>query len=109
MPAAQARVAEVFLDHPEEAIRSPIADLAGRARCGEASVIRFCRTIGFDNLTKPLVLQAKCFKMRFGNVDANGMFYHLRQSYSCHAWLKHAYPFRPLVKTTVDQTHTRSL
>lgn len=50
MPAAQARVAEVFLDHPEEAIRSSIADLAGQAGCGEASVIRFCRTIGFDNL-----------------------------------------------------------
>jgi len=28
--------------------------------------------------------------------------------YPCHAGLKPTYPFRPMVKTAVDQTHSRS-
>lgn len=50
LPAAQARVATIFLERPEEAISLSLADLAYEARSGEASVIRFCRTMGFDSL-----------------------------------------------------------
>jgi hypothetical protein len=30
-------------------------------------------------------------------------------SYDCYAWLNHAYPFRPSVKTAADQTPKRSI
>ncbi|RJL05728.1 MurR/RpiR family transcriptional regulator [Paracoccus siganidrum] len=50
LPSAQARVARVFLERPEEAIRLSVAGLAYEAKSGEASVIRFCRNMGFDNL-----------------------------------------------------------
>lgn len=50
MPAAQARVAQVFLERPEEALRLSVASLAHEAGAGEASVIRFCRNLGYDNL-----------------------------------------------------------
>ncbi|SIQ82881.1 transcriptional regulator, RpiR family [Paracoccus thiocyanatus] len=50
LPAAQARVARIFLERPEEAIRLSVAGLAHAAQSGEASVVRFCRTMGFDNL-----------------------------------------------------------
>ncbi|MDP0926226.1 MurR/RpiR family transcriptional regulator [Paracoccus onubensis] len=50
MPAAQERVARIFVERPEEAIRLSVADLAHEAKSGEASVIRFCRTMGFHSL-----------------------------------------------------------
>jgi len=50
LPAAQARVAKIFLERPEEAVRLSVAELAYEAKAGEASVIRFCRSMGFGNL-----------------------------------------------------------
>jgi hypothetical protein len=53
-----------------------------------------------------LRLQMKNVEVGFGNIDPDAMLCHLRQSFSCHAWLKHAYPFRPMVKTAVDLTQS---
>lgn len=50
MPEAQARVARIFVDRPETAIRLPLSELAQQAGSGEASVVRFCRAVGFSNL-----------------------------------------------------------
>lgn len=68
MPAAQERVAQIFVERPEEAIRLSVADLAHEAKSGEASVIRFCRTMGFDSLRDLRVALAADIVYRDTNV-----------------------------------------
>lgn len=44
---ASQRIAEYILCHPECLPQLSIADLAQQTRAGEASIIRFCRTLGY--------------------------------------------------------------
>ena len=48
MPDALARIADVILDDPEAVVRASMADLAERTGSGEASIMRFCRRLGFE-------------------------------------------------------------
>lgn len=46
-PEALARVAKYVLDNPEKVVRGTVVELAAFSRIGEASVVRFCRAIGY--------------------------------------------------------------
>ena len=45
---AEARVAAVVLAAPAWVLESPLSTLAGRAEVSDPTVIRFCRSLGFD-------------------------------------------------------------
>lgn len=45
--AAEQRVAEAILADPEAVLSSSVTELAGRARSSEATVVRFCRSLGY--------------------------------------------------------------
>lgn len=47
MPDAQSRIGKYILDNPEKVVRSSLAELAVLAQSGEASVVRFCKQIGY--------------------------------------------------------------
>lgn len=47
LSAAQQRVADYVLEHLPEVIYKSISELADECKVGEASIIRFCRSIGF--------------------------------------------------------------
>ena len=45
---AERRVADVVIDDPDRAMRLPMARLARQAEVSEPTVVRFCRSLGFD-------------------------------------------------------------
>jgi len=47
-PSALARIALYITQHPENVLALPIADLARNTNSGPASIVRFCRTLGFS-------------------------------------------------------------
>ncbi|MCR8549192.1 MurR/RpiR family transcriptional regulator [Salipiger sp. P9] len=48
LPDALARIADFILKEPEVAVRASMSDLAALSGSGEASIVRFCRKLGFD-------------------------------------------------------------
>ncbi len=48
LPGALARIADFILKEPEVAVRASMADLADLTGSGEASIMRFCRRLGFE-------------------------------------------------------------
>ncbi|MEZ5862273.1 MAG: MurR/RpiR family transcriptional regulator [Geminicoccaceae bacterium] len=48
LPGALARVGTYVLAEPDETVGASMAELAARSGCGEASIVRFCRHLGFD-------------------------------------------------------------
>ncbi|MBQ3063328.1 MAG: MurR/RpiR family transcriptional regulator [Clostridia bacterium] len=48
MGSAEKRIADWLLDNPGEIIPLSIVDLAQRCRCGEATIVRFARRLGFS-------------------------------------------------------------
>jgi len=48
LPDALARIADVILSEPEVAVRASMSELAELTGSGEASIVRFCRRLGFD-------------------------------------------------------------
>lgn len=48
LPEGERRVAEWVLSQPEQAVYLPIGELARLAQVSEATVVRFCRRLGFD-------------------------------------------------------------
>ena len=48
MPEALSRIGKYILDNPDRVVRFTLAELAVSAQSGEASVVRFCRHLGFD-------------------------------------------------------------
>ena len=48
MPDALSRIGKYIVDNPEKAVRSSVAELALHSTSGEASVVRFCRHLGYD-------------------------------------------------------------
>ncbi|HWK64040.1 MAG TPA: MurR/RpiR family transcriptional regulator [Rhizobiaceae bacterium] len=47
MPEALSRIGKYILDNPERVVRSSLAELAVLAQSGEASVVRFCKHLGY--------------------------------------------------------------
>ncbi len=45
---AERRVAELVVEHPHDVASAPIAQVAAHAGVSEPTVIRFCRTMGYD-------------------------------------------------------------
>lgn len=48
LPGALARIADFVLQEPEVAVRASMSDLAELTGSGEASIMRFCRRLGFE-------------------------------------------------------------
>lgn len=48
LPDALARIADFILKDPEAAVRASMSELAVLTGSGEASIVRFCRRLGFD-------------------------------------------------------------
>lgn len=48
LPAAEQRVARVILHDPRAAMGRPVAELAAEAKVSNPTVVRFCRSMGFE-------------------------------------------------------------
>lgn len=48
MPDALSRIGKYILDNPDRVVRSSLAELAVLAQSGEASVVRFCKHLGYE-------------------------------------------------------------
>lgn len=48
MPEALSRIGKYILDNPERVVRSSLSELAVLAQSGEASVVRFCKHLGYS-------------------------------------------------------------
>jgi len=48
---AEQRVAQLVLDDPRRFAQRPVAELAARAQVSKPTVIRFCRSMGYDGLS----------------------------------------------------------
>lgn len=51
LPPAEQRVARVVLDDPAGFSRLPVSALAAHAGVSTPTVVRFCRSLGYDGLT----------------------------------------------------------
>ena len=50
LPPAEQRVARLLLTDPRAFATSPVSDLADRAHVSKPTVVRFCRSVGYDGL-----------------------------------------------------------
>lgn len=50
LPPAEQRVARVLLSDPRSFATQPITELADRAKVSKPTVVRFCRSVGYDGL-----------------------------------------------------------
>jgi RpiR family carbohydrate utilization transcriptional regulator len=70
LPPAERRVAELMLSDPREFASQPVSELALRARVSKPTVVRFCRSIGYDGLAD--------FKLKLaGTVNEGVPFVHV--------------------------------
>ncbi|HEY4067867.1 MAG TPA: MurR/RpiR family transcriptional regulator [Burkholderiaceae bacterium] len=51
LPPAEQRVAKLVLADPRAFASLPVVELAGRAQVSKPTVVRFCRSVGYDGLT----------------------------------------------------------
>ncbi|MDH5540242.1 MAG: MurR/RpiR family transcriptional regulator, partial [Rhizobacter sp.] len=51
LPPAEQRVAKLALQDPRSFASLPVTDLAERAHVSKPTVVRFCRSVGYDGLT----------------------------------------------------------
>ncbi len=69
LPPAEQRVAALLLDDPRRFASLPVAELAARAKVSKPTVVRFCRSVGYDGLAD--------FKLKLaGNVGQGVPFVH---------------------------------
>ncbi len=69
LPPAEQRVAEVLLEDPRGFATQPIGELAERAGVSKPTVVRFCRSVGYDGLAD--------FKLKLaGSVNEGVPFVH---------------------------------
>lgn len=69
LPPAEQRVAHLVLAHPREFAASPVGELAQRSRVSKPTVVRFCRSVGYDGLAD--------FKLKLaGSVNEGVPFVH---------------------------------
>jgi RpiR family carbohydrate utilization transcriptional regulator len=50
LPPAEQRVAKLLLDDPRDFATAPVGDIADRAGVSKPTVVRFCRSLGYDGL-----------------------------------------------------------
>ena len=65
LPPSEQRVARVLLQDPRAFCRTPIAQLAEQARVSKPTVLRFCRSVGYQGLSD--------FKLRLASSMAEGV------------------------------------
>jgi len=69
LPPAEQRVAKLVLVDPRSFARLPVGELAQRAHVSKPTVVRFCRSVGYDGLAD--------FKLKLaGNVNEGVPFVH---------------------------------
>ena len=51
LPPAEQRVAKLLLTDPRSFATLPVSELADRAHVSKPTVVRFCRSVGYDGLT----------------------------------------------------------
>lgn len=75
MPDALSRIGKYILDNPERVVRSSLAELAVLAQSGDASVVRFCKHLGYAGyrdlkiaLTAELAIQRTVRLKRVSNI-----------------------------------------
>lgn len=68
LPASERRVAEAILERPYDAIGASAADLAKQAGTSAATVVRTCRSLGFDGLQQLRLELAR--DLSWGTVDS---------------------------------------
>jgi RpiR family transcriptional regulator, carbohydrate utilization regulator len=69
LPPAEQRVAELLLSDPRGFATQPVTELADRARVSKPTVVRFCRSVGYDGLAD--------FKLKLaGSVNEGVPFVH---------------------------------
>ncbi|MFO1326465.1 MAG: SIS domain-containing protein [Rubrivivax sp.] len=69
LPPAEQRVARLLLNDPRDFATQPVAELALRAQVSKPTVVRFCRSVGYDGLAD--------FKLKLaGNVNEGVPFVH---------------------------------
>jgi RpiR family carbohydrate utilization transcriptional regulator len=51
LPPAEQRVAKLLLADPRNFAGLPVSELADRAHVSKPTVVRFCRSVGYDGLT----------------------------------------------------------
>lgn len=69
LPPAEQRVARLLLADPRGFATQPVAELAGRAQVSKPTVVRFCRSVGYDGLAD--------FKLKLaGSVNEGVPFVH---------------------------------
>lgn len=66
LPEALARIADVILREPEVAVRASMAELAELTGSGEASIVRFCRRLGFEGFPALKIALASDIAYRSG-------------------------------------------
>lgn len=69
MPDALSRIGKYILDNPEKVVRSSLAELAILAQSGEASVVRFCKHLGYEGYRDlKIAMTAELASRRSGRV-----------------------------------------
>ena len=69
LPPAEQRVAKLLLADPRSFATLPVSELADRSHVSKPTVIRFCRSVGYDGLAD--------FKLKLaGNVNEGVPFVH---------------------------------
>ncbi len=59
LPAGERTVADFVLHHPEDLLKLPITDLATRLHVSEATIIRFCKHLGYRGYHEFKILLAR--------------------------------------------------
>ncbi|TSE26245.1 MULTISPECIES: MurR/RpiR family transcriptional regulator [Tepidimonas] len=67
LPAAEQRVARLVLDDPRRFAKLPVGELAALAGVSKPTVLRFCRSLGYDGLTD--------FKLKLAGTVSEGVPY----------------------------------
>lgn len=72
MPEALSRIGKYVLDNPDKVVRLALDDVAAFAQSGQASVIRFCRLLGYDGFTDFKLSLAADLAGDLGRASAEG-------------------------------------
>ena len=71
---AEQRVGKLVLDDPRSFAKLPVSELADRARVSKPTVVRFCRSVGYDGLSD--------FKLKLAGNVSEGVPFILMASFN---------------------------
>ena len=78
---AEKKVADYLLDHPDAAVEMSVAALAGECSTSQATIIRFCKKVGFSGFHQLKIEMAKDMKTRKDYITTNAIdINHIGQS-----------------------------